>query len=138
MSPFPSFFLFIIFFIAFVSCGSHSLEDFREEGEAVSQKLLVELSQIHTRQELLSSQIKLKRLFNDLVIIMIAAQNFREKHPDADLPELSLENHLLSDKLRTELDRIFQIEGARELLEKFQEESLDRLDAFEQQRAKKH
>jgi len=39
--------------------------------------------------------------------------------------------------LHAELRRIYHIEGARSLVEKAQEDALNRLDAFEKRRAKR-
>ncbi len=115
------------------SCGTHSLEDFREEGESVSRALAQELNHIHTREELTAAGPKLTQLFNDLVETIIAAHEYSEKHPSAETPPLSPENHSSSDQLRAELSRLYQIDGAREVIEKCQEKALNRLDAYERQ-----
>lgn len=110
-----------------IGCSSHSLEDCREEGEAITRTLIYEFSQIHNREDLLKASAKIKRLFNDLVSIIVAAHAAQHQ----EVIELTPYNHLLSDQLRTEINRVYRIEGAREVVEKFQEEALHRLDAYE-------
>src|SRR5438477_48224 len=126
-----SFFSSIFMLILLCSCGTASLEEFREQGDVVVHALIQELNAIHKRDQLVRSSPKLKRLFGDLVDLMIDAQNYRERHPDEEISELSLHNHLVSDQLRAEINRIYRIEGARPILEKCQEEALLRLDAYE-------
>lgn len=112
-------------------CGSSSLDDFQEEGEGVTRSLVQELQSIHTREDLLNSSASLQGLFDKLVDVMIAAQQYRDKHPQLDQNVVSKPNRELSDQLRIELNRLFQIEGGREIIEKYQDPSLQRLDAFE-------
>lgn len=91
--------------------------------------LATEFGHIHTREELIASSIRIKKLFQQLVDTLIAAQEFRKKHLDMEFPEISpaqLDTNLL---LRSQMNRIYQIEGARELVEKYQEEALNRLGA---------
>jgi len=126
----------MLLLLLFVSCGRHSLDDFEEEGEGVMRSLIQDLRTIHTRDQLLSSTGRLKRLFERLVDIIIAAEEYRLSHPEAAKDGLAGPNHELSDQLRIELNRVYQIEGGRLMIEKCQEIALHRLDAFEKQRMK--
>jgi hypothetical protein len=123
------YYLLILCFLT--GCGPSSLEDFQEEGEGFSRSLVKELRTIQNRKDLLESAPKLKKRFDGLVDLMIRAREFKEKHPFLESNELIKMNHDLSDQLRIELNRIYAIEGGRELIEKCQEEGLNRLDAFE-------
>ena len=118
------------------SCGPSSLEDFKEEGLSISKSMTEELHQIHSRDDLVASSPRLKKLFGDLVDLIIAAYEFKDSHPEYHLEgvEKLISN---SQPLREEVSRIYRIEGARELLEKIQEESLNRLDAYERRRTKR-
>lgn len=118
------------------SCGPRSLEDYREEGEGITRSLIKELAAIRSRDELLQASPVLKKQFERLVDVMIAARDYYEKHPKIDLLELAKTNHELSDQLRSELNRLYVLEGGREIIEKCQEAALHRLDAFEQRLAK--
>lgn len=127
-------FLFVFVSLFFVSCDSTSLENFKEEGSSVSKSLTEELSKVHSRNDLITASSKLKSLFNNLVDLIIAAYEFKDSYSE-NLTH-SIEKNNYSELLYEELSRVAQIEGAPELLEKIQEESLNRLDAFEKRRAK--
>jgi len=113
------------------ACTHQSLDEFREEGETVNRQLVLELQKIRGRDDLLEHQGNLQSLFNQLVDIVIRAEEFKDTHPNASMPETSTST---ADQLRIELNRILNMEGGREVLEKSQEEALNRLDAFERQR----
>src|ERR1700731_4325410 len=57
-------FLFILLLFIITSCSSsESLDDFHEEGQAISRALIVKLRQIRTRDDLLLHQADLEILF---------------------------------------------------------------------------
>lgn len=122
------FFLRIIpLFFILCSCGSHNLEDYKEEGEGITRSLIQELKKIRTREKLLASTHKLKALFNRLADTMISAEIYRRDHPDLEIAEA---NHELSDQLRGELNRIYEMDGGRQIIEKCEEKALHRLHLF--------
>ena len=108
--------------ILFLACSSHSAEDFYDEGQGIVRTLIEELKTIHTRDQLLTHAPGLKKLFNSLVDVLMSAHKYRED-------SLSDREHILSDSLRQELERVYRIEGGRDIIEKCQEEALNRLDA---------
>jgi hypothetical protein len=111
------------------ACSPNSLDDFRHEGESQSRALLLDLKKIESREQLIQSEPKLKRHFEELIALMIEARTFQQKHPD-DLS--SSEGQSRSDQeLREELRRIYEMEGGREIVERAQQDALVRLDAFE-------
>lgn len=120
----------LVFCFLLVSCEPRSLEDFRAEGQSVTQSLMMELQKIQNREDLLQKVPRLKSLFDELIDVMIRARGFREKHQLEPLA-ITKEDHELSDHLRIELNRVYKIEGAVEVIEKCQEDALHRLDAFE-------
>lgn len=105
-------------------CGSRSAEDFREEGQGITRLLIAELQQIQTRRELVESSPKLKVLFDRLASVALAARDFQKSHPEHDELPLEKRDHELSDELRFELNRIYHLDGGREIIEKSQEEAL--------------
>lgn len=111
-------------------CNKRSLDDFRLEGEEVVHSLTQELRKIRTRDQLLKSTGKLQRLFNELTDIMIAAHGFNQKQIKSEKSPMPF-NSELNNRLRSELNRIYKIEGGRQIIEKCQEQALHRLDAFE-------
>lgn len=128
----------IVMLIMATSCGPRSLEEFEEEGEGVIRSLIQELQAIHTREQLLAASANLQRQFDRLVNIMIAAQEYGYAHPELDRGEFIRHNHELSDHLRIELNRLYRLEGGRQIIEKCEEKALHRLDAFEKKHAKQN
>ena len=57
---------------------------------------------------------------------MMEAEQYSEEHPDSK--EIGLGDLYLSDDLRAEFLRIYQLPDGRELLEQCQEEALTRLE----------
>ena len=130
-----------LFFIMFgimtlLSCGPRSLQDYRQEGESLTRDLLEVLYTIDTREDAVSAAPRLKSLFDQMVTLMIAARDYREKHPEAEMPLYTIKSRELSDRLRAELNRVFRIEDARDIVEKCQEDSLNRLDAYDKRHKK--
>ena len=129
------FFLLALFFLtALGACGHRSLEGFQEEGEGIIRSLIQELQGVHNRQELLGSSVRLQQQFERLVCVMIAAQEFYKTHPESDKIGLLAKSSDLSDQLRAELNRIYRLDGGRQIIEKCQEKAWFRLDAFEKQK----
>lgn len=122
-------FLYVALWIG--GCSPSSLDEYREEGSEKIVQLIKELKAVHTREQLAAASPRLKRLFNDLIDVMIAARQFHEKHPEADLSEPTPRTLSLSYQLRQEIERLYEIDGCREIIEKCQEEALFRLDTFE-------
>lgn len=118
--------LFLLLTLILLSCGSPTLENYREEGQGVLRSLVNDLRRVKTRQDLVSAAPKLQERFNHLVDIIILAEDFRAKNGDSQ--EISLGDYYLSDDLRAELIRIYQLPDGRELIEQCQEEALERLE----------
>lgn len=113
----------------FSSCGSNSLEDFQDDASVVIKKLIVELQQIQNQDDLIHHSSQLKGLFNSFVDVMIAAHEFKEKKQPDD-QDLSFSQLLLSEQLRKELNRVYKMEGGRDIIEHYQQDALNRLDAY--------
>jgi hypothetical protein len=136
MYQFKSFFAFFFILLMTTSCGPRSFEDFQEEGAGVVRSLIQELQSIHTREQLLGASGALQRQFDRLTSIMIAAEEFGFAHPELERGEFSHHPHDVSDQLRIELNRLYHLEGGRQIIEKCQENALLRLDAFQKKHTK--
>lgn len=112
------------------SCRSSNLEDYREEGEAITRSLIQELKKIRTKEQLIASKNNLKGLFDRLVETMIAAETYIHSHPNLDQSVFPEPDHELSDQLRGELNRIYQLEGGRQIIEQCEQKALLRLESF--------
>lgn len=125
-------FSFLLLYLFSTACNPSSMEDFKEQGEQETRLLICELEKIHNRQELLKAQVKLNKIFNSLAETSIKAQVFKEKYfKEAEKIEFSERNFELNEKLRKELQRIYLIEGGKEIIEKCQEEGLQKLVNFQ-------
>lgn len=121
------------FFLLLIStgCSPRSLQDYKEEGEGVVRTLVEELKAIRSRDELLSASGRLRRHFDRLAEIMVSAEEHRREHALSETDECYVPNRELSDQLREELNRLYRIQGGRQIIEKCQEQALHRLDAYQ-------
>ncbi len=115
-------------------CSPHSSLEFRKEGEEVCQELMEELKEIETLEQLLVSEGHLKKKFEALVALMIDASRFQDKHLESE--ESPSEELAVSFALKEELQRVYLIEGGREVIERAEQEALVKLDAYERSRLK--
>lgn len=129
--------IYLLALLLLAGCGPNSLDDYHREGEASSRKLVKELRAIHTQEELLDHQPRLKAHFNELVNLVIAARKYQVTHHE-ECPLLPAEDDAASQDLFVELRRIYAIEGGKETIERAQKEALIRLDAFEKTLQKKN
>lgn len=123
-------------FVIFMGCSPSSMEDFHHEGKAITRAITAELRKIETREDLSFAEPRLKRRFEDLVTIMIEAREFQIKHAEELLGAQLLEDDVEGELLKEELQRVYQIEGGKESIERAQRESMLRLDAYEKNKAK--
>jgi len=122
--------LFLAVGALFYSCSPHSSEEFHKEGEVLCRSLVEALQTIESSDQLLLAEPLLKKKFESLVSLMIESSKFQQEHPD----DWSLEPGFVSVALRDQLHRIYLLEGGREVIERAQQESLVKLDAYERSR----
>jgi hypothetical protein len=123
--------------LLFFGCSPNSTQEFYREGEAKSKALVLDLKKIENHEQLLQVEPILKQHFESLIILMIQACEFQQKHPDDVIVDSSYEKKNASFQLEEQLRRIYSIEGGREVIERTQHEALARLDAYERFLAKK-
>jgi len=129
-------FLFTCLFFL-VSCCPTSQKDFRQEGETLSKKLLRDLQAIQTREQLVKALPILRGRFNDLVNLIMQAQEAQGKYVEEWEEEALTFNEELNFALFSELKRLYGLEGGRELVEKAEREALQRLSSFQTNFTKK-
>lgn len=118
-------FFSLLLTLILAGCSLSSLEDFHHEGESRCRKLVKELQQIKTSEELLQAEGVLKKHFESLVGLMLEAKQFQRDHEDAE--SMSGMQNIVSQVLKEELQRIYAIEGGRVVIERAQHEALVRL-----------
>lgn len=119
-------YLFAFFFL--VSCGPHTREEYRCEGESVARQLHSDLTRIESLSDLKAEAPKIKKRFINLTDLMIRAK--KRQRMQTDEFDVDEKNTYLSDQLKAEFIRIYQIEGCQKLMEDLQRESLHRLDLY--------
>jgi hypothetical protein len=119
-----------------VGCSPGSLSDYRHEGESTCRDIIGNLQSIETREDVARLEPILKRNFEKLVSVIIEARHFQIKYPEEALALPVLIESDLSDLLKEELERIYRIEGGKEIVERAQREAMLRLDGFEKTRGK--
>jgi hypothetical protein len=110
-------------------CNQKSPEYFQERGRSISVALVIELEAIDDLDSLLERLAYIESLFDALVDVMIEARKWQQRHECTF--EISEEDSQLSNRISTELNRLFQIPLAGHFIEKSQQKALERLDAFE-------
>ena len=123
----------IVILLLLCSCGPRSPEDTRSRGENLTRKLIKECRQIHTRRDLQEHLPKLRVLYEAIADLLVRAEK------NLGTQQLSPRDidQKLNEELRAELIRIYQIEGARELIEKAQQGALTKIALWDERRSQK-
>lgn len=128
---------FLLFIVAlFVGCSPGSLKDFRHEGESTCRAIISDLQSIENREDLMRMEPILKRRFEKLATIIIEARQFQIAYPEEALSVQMPQENEISDTLKEELQRVYSIEGGKEIIERVEREAMLKLDAFEKMKEK--
>ncbi len=119
---------YFVLALILVACSPSSIEEFQFEGENIAKRLLKQLEKVHSVSDLKREGPKLKKEYAHLARLMIAAKKFQNSHPNEEEP--GLEGLEVSEDLKKEFIRIYQLEGCLELMEELQRESLHKLDLY--------
>lgn len=103
-----------------LSCSSG--DDPRREGHKIIKLLIQDLQKIRTRDDLLVVEPLLEKHFLKLAQVMIGS---RERDGEGELKE---SDHILSEQLRVQLNRVYHIEGGREIIERTQVRAIELLN----------
>lgn len=122
--------LLILFFLT--GCGPSSVEDCRREANGVMRSLVATLQDVQNQEDLREKGPKIEKDSEALVSLMIRIKKLQEKGGEVK----ESDNRMMSDRLLQEMQRIYQIDGARELMESYQREALLTLDADHQSKKK--
>ena len=114
---------FVVFLLLLTAC-SRGPEEIREEGQSVMRGLVKEFKGVKSRDELMEKEERIKVLFDKFVKVLVEAKIYLEKHDEA--LEFKWKDHELSDELKAEINRLYRIEGCKEIIEKCEREALTR------------
>ncbi|MDB6080734.1 MAG: hypothetical protein JWO53_6 [Chlamydiia bacterium] len=126
--------LFLLLFLSSVSCQRQSPTYFQERGRQKIEELIVELQKIESIEDLVAHGTRLKAIYNSLATLAIQARLYQKKMNVQW--EMTEEDRELNENLRQELNRLYKLSGAKELIEKYQLPAFIRLDAFEKKQLK--
>jgi hypothetical protein len=110
----------ILSIVLLTGCAPANLKELRSEGEGQIKKLTADLKKIETNEDVQRASKKLKKHFNRIADLLIETRKF----PPAGE---SLET-AAGEALFAELARIYEIPGARGMIEAAQSEAVHRLD----------
>ena len=122
-------FFIALFFLA--SCAPSNLQELRYEGEGEIKKFISDLKKIETKEDVQRSYKRLKKHFGriaDLIILCEEASFLRRVSPTAE--QRDEDETPSGDALFAELARVYEIPGAKAIVEAAQEEAVRRLDRF--------
>lgn len=122
--------LFLLLFVQF-ACSSFSGHDFKRQGERITRDLVLRLELINDREELFQALPHLKQLFDELAVLIIKAKKADEANKTKK--NAYRVDPLWSRRLREEFERIYQMDGGRDLMEVAQGNALEKLNTFERE-----
>lgn len=113
-------FFFSLFFL-FFACSPQTYEDFQMEAERIDAKILHDLKEVHTKQDLLARTSHLKKNYKKMAKLIALFDEYLQSH---EMPSQQKEPSSTSQQLCHELLRIYEIPGAKEVLQRIQQEAL--------------
>lgn len=123
-SPLSRFLILVLL----VGCNPTSQVEWRFEGEAATKELVSQLEKVESLEDLQREAPKIKKSIGKIVDLAIAAKKYQISHPD--MLEASFDSTHISDLLKNEISRLYQIDGATGIMEELERDSLHRLDQF--------
>ncbi|MEI8300263.1 MAG: hypothetical protein WCG10_01445 [Chlamydiota bacterium] len=115
--------------------GCQSSQDYTRKGCMLVQDLRKDFEEIHSYEDLMQKEVKLKKKMRRLTTLMIKASDVCLKD---QVEGVGLNQALENDRLRYEMHRVcVEVEGAKNWLEDVQADMLDKLDIYERKTGKK-
>lgn len=120
--------LFLFLFFALTACQRPSPAYFQEQGHQKVEELIVELQKIESIDELIAHAIQIKTLYEELVDLIIQAKVYQKKHKV--YWKIEAMHRGVNEELRRELNRLYKLPGAKEIMEKYQLQACQRLSKW--------
>jgi hypothetical protein len=120
---------FFLLIFLLISCSPASPKEYQYEGEDVCKSILKILQKIESVSDLNREGVRLKKEYAKLVKVMIEAKKFQLRHKEIEL--IAPSNFEVSQALKSEFIRIYEIEGCQEKMEALQRESLHKLHQYQ-------
>lgn len=116
-------FRWMIILILAAACTSGP-EAIREDSQVILRNLIREFQGVKSRETLMEREAKIQILFDRLVGVLVDAKKYIDTH-EQEL-EFKWKDQNLSDELKGELNRLYRLEGCREIIERCERKSLER------------
>lgn len=116
-------YFFVLVFLFMMSCSSP--ESFLRDSEHIQKQLLTLFQEVETIEDLTERGPVIRQLSMELVKLIEKVNEYYKGKKRVEENRFTLP---VSEALQWEMKRIYEIEGAREIVEKYQREALIRLD----------
>lgn len=116
--------LVLLSLLLFSACSSSSIEELKDETNALVLEMIDEMKTIKTKEDLLAKEKPLTEQFLKLADLMIRASALKQEEKD----EKTIPSN---DKLKKEIERLYTIDGGTLILESYQSEALKKLEKAE-------
>ena len=117
---------FLFLSLILMACTPSNVLDCQYQAQGVIKSLTLELSHIHSKEDLIEKMPLLKKKMDYLVELMIQIKKLQDEKGE----EITYPDPVIGEALMEEMKRIYYIEGARKLIEEIQRKPLLKLDAF--------
>lgn len=124
-------FVILFLFLLVTACSPTTSEDFQLQAAEIMERFVKETKKINDPFELKQKENLLKKHFNRLGVVMIKYRKFIEMHPENGY-EPSSTLHKAALELKTELYRLYELDGGQNIIEEAQKEAYLKLTLFEQ------
>lgn len=114
------------------ACSLFSTHNFKRQGERITRDLVLRLELVNDREDLFQALPHLKQLFDELAVLIIKAKKAEEAKNAKSFSAFRIDP-LWSRRLREEFERIYQLDGGRDLMEVAQTNALEKLNTFEKE-----
>lgn len=123
---YKNFFHLIVIALCIMSCAPSTPKEFNNESKRIQTELLEQFRMVETLDDLIKRGPKIRSLSYELVELIQRADSYYKKTHEEMMPlELPI-----SEVLKAEMKRIYQFDGGRETVEKYQREALFLLDEY--------
>lgn len=106
-----------LFLVLLFGCQNPSYENFREKGQSKTRSLIAELKSIRSKDQLIEKKDKIAYHFKELASLAKQVQEYKKAGAEEKTIPLTPLDLELSDLLRTEILRIYRLEGGREIID---------------------
>jgi phage shock protein A len=121
-------FVWVLLLLTVVACTTGQVEKSQKQVRKEVFNLATVLESVHTKQELIQKESEIRKISLQLSESMITLKKLSFENENFK----GIEDKSAGLKLKAELDRIYQINGCKQIYEDMTQDALYLLDAFDQ------